>query len=310
MSLPNAIFLMGPTASGKTDLAIRLVQHYPVDIISVDSSMVYRGLDIGTAKPSASELALAPHRLIDIKDPAQTYSAAEFREDALREMAEISARGRIPLLVGGTMLYFKILRDGIADLPQANEAIRQQIIEQAQQKGWAAIHQQLAGVDAVTAARLKPTDSQRLQRALEVYLATGIPLSVWHEQQQAQALPYCIHQFGLLPQDRSILHQRIEQRFDSMLANGFIEEVQALKQRHDLNLELPAIRSVGYRQVWEYLDNKYDYDEMRFKGIVATRQLAKRQYTWLRSFGSDVHALDTQDAWIVLQNYLKKIKIA
>ena len=310
MSLPNAIFLMGPTASGKTDLAIRLVQHYPVDIISVDSSMVYRGLDIGTAKPSAAELASAPHRLIDIKDPAQAYSAAEFREDALKEMAEISARGRIPLLVGGTMLYFKILRDGIADLPQANEAIRQQIVEQAQQEGWAVIHQQLARVDAVTAARLKPTDSQRLQRALEVYLATGIPLSVWHEQQQAQALPYCIHQFGLLPQDRSILHQRIEQRFDSMLANGFIEEVQALKQRPDLNLELPAIRSVGYRQVWEYLDNKYDYDEMRFKGIVATRQLAKRQYTWLRSFGSDVHALDTQDAWIVLQDYLKKIKIA
>ena len=310
MSLPNAIFLMGPTASGKTDLAIRLVQHYPVDIISVDSSMVYRGLDIGTAKPSAAELASAPHRLIDIKDPAQAYSAAEFREDALKEMAEISARGRIPLLVGGTMLYFKILRDGIADLPQANEAIRQQIIEQAQQEGWAVIHQQLARVDAVTAARLKPTDSQRLQRALEVYLATGIPLSVWHEQQQAQALPYRIHQFGLLPQDRSILHQRIEQRFDSMLANGFIEEVQALKQRPDLNLELPAIRSVGYRQVWEYLDNKYDYDEMRFKGIVATRQLAKRQYTWLRSFGSDVHALDTQDAWIVLQDCLKKIKIA
>ncbi len=278
MSLPNAIFLMGPTASGKTDLAIRLVQHYPVEIISVDSSMVYRGLDIGTAKPSASELALAPHRLIDIKDPAQAYSAAEFREDALKEMAEISARGRIPLLVGGTMLYFKILRDGIADLPQANDAIRQRIVEQAQQQeGWAAIHQQLTRVDVVTAARLKPTDSQRLQRALEVYLAKGIPLSIWHQQQQAQALPYCIHQFGLLPQDRRMLHHRIEQRFDAMLANGFIDEVQALKQRHDLNLDLPAIRSVGYRQVWEYLDNKYDYEAMRFKGIVATRQLAKRQ---------------------------------
>jgi tRNA dimethylallyltransferase len=210
MTQPHAIFLMGPTASGKTDLAVRLAQDYPIDIISVDSSMVYRGLDIGTAKPSAAELALAPHRLIDIRDPAQAYSAAEFREDALKEMAEISARGRIPLLVGGTMLYFKVLRDGLADLPQANEQVRNQIILQAQNEGWAAIHQQFAQVDPVTAIRLKPTDSQRLQRALEVYLVTGTPLSVWHQQQQKQSLPYQIHQFALLPQDRSVLHDRIE----------------------------------------------------------------------------------------------------
>ena len=310
MTQPHAIFLMGPTASGKTDLAIRLAQNYPIDIISVDSSMVYHGLDIGTAKPSAAELALAPHRLIDIRDPAQAYSAAEFREDALKEMSEISARGRIPLLVGGTMLYFKVLRDGLADLPQANEHIRNKIILQAQAEGWAAIHQQLALVDSITAARLKPTDSQRLQRALEVYLVTGTPLSVWHEQQQKQSLPYHLHQFALLPQDRNILHERIEKRFNLMLQQGLIDEVTALKNRTDLNLDLPSMRSVGYRQVWEYLNNDYDYDEMRFKGIVATRQLAKRQYTWLRSFGADVHQLDTQDAWIVLQDCLKNFKIA
>lgn len=310
MSQTNAIFLMGPTASGKTDLASRLVQEFPVDIISVDSSMVYRGLDIGTAKPSAAELAVAPHRLIDIRDPAQAYSAAEFREDALKEMAEITARGRIPLLVGGTMLYFKILKEGLADLPQANEPIRQQIMAQAQAEGWAAIHQQLTQVDPITATRLKPTDSQRLQRALEVYLVTGIPLSVWHQQQQKQALPYHLHQFALLPNDRSVLHQRIEKRFDAMLAQGFIDEVIALKSRSDLNLDLPSMRSVGYRQVWEYLNNDYDYEEMRFKGIVATRQLAKRQYTWLRSFGDEIHTFDAEDAWIVLQECLKKIKIA
>lgn len=310
MSQANAIFLMGPTASGKTDLASRLVQEFPVDIISVDSSMVYRGLDIGTAKPSAAELAVAPHRLIDIRDPAQAYSAAEFREDALKEMAEITARGRIPLLVGGTMLYFKILKEGLADLPQANEPIRQQIMVQAQAEGWAAIHQQLTQVDPITAARLKPTDSQRLQRALEVYLVTGTPLSVWHQQQQKQALPYHLHQFAILPQDRTILHQRIEKRFDAMLSQGFIDEVIALKKRSDLNLDLPSMRSVGYRQVWEYLDNNYDYEEMRFKGIVATRQLAKRQYTWLRSFGDEINTFDAEDAWIVLQERLKKIKIA
>ncbi len=303
-ALPPAIFLMGPTASGKTDLAIHLVQEYPIDIISVDSSMVYKGLDIGTAKPSADELALAPHRLIDIRDPAQPYSAADFREDALREMAEISARGRIPLLVGGTMLYFKVLRDGLANLPEANEEIRADIMKQAQAEGWPAVHQKLAEVDPVTAARLKPTDSQRLQRALEVYYVTGQPLSALHEQQEVQTLPYNVIEFALLPKERTILHERIERRFDLMLANGFIEEVRALKARDDLHLDLPAIRSVGYRQVWEYLDGLYDAEEMRFRAIVATRQLAKRQHTWLRSLNESVHQLHTEDAWIVLQNHL------
>lgn len=310
MSQATAIFLMGPTASGKTNLAIELAQHYPVDIISVDSSMVYCGMDIGTAKPTAAELALAPHRLIDIRDPNQPYSAADFREDALREMAEISARGRIPLLVGGTMLYFKVLKEGLADLPQANATIRAQILAQAQAEGWAAIHQQLAQVDAVTAARLKTTDSQRLQRALEVYYVTGVPLSVWHAQQQKQSIPYNIQQVALLPKARDVLHQRIEQRFDLMLEQGLIAEVTALKQRGDLHLDLPSMRSVGYRHVWEYLDGLYDYDEMRFRAIVATRQLAKRQHTWLRSLNDDVHQLDTQDALIVLQNYLKNFEIA
>jgi tRNA dimethylallyltransferase len=310
ISQATAIFLMGPTASGKTNLAIHLAQHYPVDIISVDSSMVYCGMDIGTAKPTAAELALAPHRLIDIRDPNQPYSAADFREDALREMAEISARGRIPLLVGGTMLYFKVLKEGLADLPQANATIRAQILAQAQAEGWAAIHQQLAQVDAVTAARLKTTDSQRLQRALEVYYVTGVPLSVWHAQQQKQSIPYDIQQVALLPKARDVLHQRIEQRFDLMLEQGLIAEVTALKQRGDLHLDLPSMRSVGYRQVWEYLDGLYDYDEMRFRAIVATRQLAKRQHTWLRSLNDDVHQLDTQDALIVLQNYLKNFEIA
>ena len=309
-SQATAIFLMGPTASGKTNLAIHLAQHYPVDIISVDSSMVYCGMDIGTAKPTAAELALAPHRLIDIRDPNQPYSAADFREDALREMAEISARGRIPLLVGGTMLYFKVLKEGLADLPQANATIRAQILAQAQAEGWAAIHQQLAQVDAVTAARLKTTDSQRLQRALEVYYVTGLPLSVWHAQQQKQSIPYNIQEVALLPKARDVLHQRIEQRFDLMLEQGLIAEVTALKQRGDLHLDLPSMRSVGYRQVWEYLDGLYDYDEMRFRAIVATRQLAKRQHTWLRSLNDDVHQLDTQDTLIVLQNYLKNFEIA
>lgn len=303
-SLPPAIFLMGPTASGKTDLAIKLAQHYPIDIISVDSSMVYRGLDIGTAKPSAEELALAPHRLIDIRDPAQPYSAADFRQDALDEMAEISAKGRIPLLVGGTMLYFKVLKDGLANLPPADESVRANIFNQAQINGWPAIHQQLVEVDPITAARLKPTDSQRLQRALEVYYVTGKPLSAWHNEQQVQTLPYNLIEFALLPSDRAVLHERIERRFDLMLANGFIDEVKALKARGDLHLELPAIRSVGYRQVWDYLDGVYDQDEMRYRGIVATRQLAKRQYTWLRSLDEQVNELHTEDAWIVLQNHL------
>ena len=308
-TLPPAIFLMGPTASGKTDVAIRLAQEYPIDIISVDSSMVYRGLDIGTAKPSAAELALAPHRLIDIRDPAQPYSAADFRVDALREMAEITSKGRIPLLVGGTMLYFKVLKEGLANLPEANEVVRAEILLEAQTHGWPYIHQKLATIDPVTAARLTPNDSQRLQRALEVYYITGTPLSVLHQAQEIQTLPYRLLEIALLPKERSVLHERIEKRFDLMLANGFVDEVRALKAREDLHLELPAIRSVGYRQVWEYLDGVYDAKEMRYRGIVATRQLAKRQHTWLRSLNEDVNQVYTEDVWIVLQNHLKNFAI-
>ena len=307
--LPPAIFLMGPTASGKTDVAIRLAQEYPIDIISVDSSMVYRGLDIGTAKPSAAELALAPHRLIDIRDPAQPYSAADFRVDALREMAEITSKGRIPLLVGGTMLYFKVLKEGLANLPEANEVVRAEILLEAQTHGWPYIHQKLATIDPVTAARLTPNDSQRLQRALEVYYLTGTPLSELHQAQEIQTLPYRLLEIALLPKERSVLHERIEKRFDLMLANGFVDEVRALKARGDLHLELPAIRSVGYRQVWEYLDGLYDAKEMRYRGIVATRQLAKRQHTWLRSLNEDVNQVYTEDVWIVLQNHLKNFAI-
>ena len=308
-TLPPAIFLMGPTASGKTDVAIRLAQEYPIDIISVDSSMVYRGLDIGTAKPTAEELALAPHRLIDIRDPAQPYSAADFRVDALREMAEITSKGRIPLLVGGTMLYFKVLKEGLANLPEANEVVRAEILLEAQTHGWPYIHQKLATIDPVTAARLTPNDSQRLQRALEVYYLTGTPLSVLHQAQEIQTLPYRLLEIALLPKERSVLHERIEKRFDLMLANGFVDEVRALKARGDLHLELPAIRSVGYRQVWEYLDGLYDAKEMRYRGIVATRQLAKRQHTWLRSLNEDVNQVYTEDVWIVLQNHLKNFAI-
>ena len=307
--LPPAIFLMGPTASGKTDVAIRLAQEYPIDIISVDSSMVYRGLDIGTAKPTAEELALAPHRLIDIRDPAQPYSAADFRIDALKEMAEITSRGRIPLLVGGTMLYFKVLKEGLANLPEANDVVRAEILLEAQTHGWPYIHQKLATIDPVTAARLTPNDSQRLQRALEVYYLTGTPLSVLHQAQEIQTLPYRLLEIALLPKERSVLHERIEKRFDLMLANGFVDEVRALKAREDLHLELPAIRSVGYRQVWEYLDGVYDAKEMRYRGIVATRQLAKRQHTWLRSLNEDVNQVYTEDVWIVLQNHLKNFAI-
>ncbi|MDO9180189.1 MAG: tRNA (adenosine(37)-N6)-dimethylallyltransferase MiaA [Agitococcus sp.] len=309
-TLPPAIFLMGPTASGKTDVAIRLAQEYPIDIISVDSSMVYRGLDIGTAKPSAAELALAPHCLIDIRDPAQPYSAAEFRVDALKEMAEITSRGRIPLLVGGTMLYFKVLKEGLANLPEANDVVRAEILLEAQTHGWPYIHQKLATIDPVTAARLTPNDSQRLQRALEVYYLTGTPLSVLHQAQEIQTLPYRLLEIALLPKDRGVLHERIEKRFDLMLANGFVDEVRALKSRGDLHLELPAIRSVGYRQVWEYLDGVYDAKEMRYRGIVATRQLAKRQHTWLRSLNEDVNQVYTEDVWIVLQNHLNNFAIS
>lgn len=283
--LPPAILLMGPTASGKTALAVELVEQGPFEIISVDSSLIYQGMDIGTAKPDAALLARAPHRLIDILDPAESYSAAQFRTDALQHMAEITAAGRIPLLVGGTMLYFKVLLEGLAELPESDPALRAQLTAEGQRLGWPALHARLAAVDPETAARLKPADSQRVQRALEVFEQSGKPLSVWHREQQAPApLPYSVHRLALAPADRGVLDAAISGRFQQMLAQGLIAEVEALRARGDLHLGLPSMRSVGYRQVWEYLDGQCDYDEMVYRGTVATRQLAKRQYTWLRSF--------------------------
>lgn len=283
-TLPPAVCLMGPTASGKTDLAVALVETLPLDIISVDSVMVYRGMDIGSAKPDAGTLARAPHRLIDICDPAEPYSAARFRDDALREMAEITAQGRIPLLVGGTMLYFRALMNGLSTLPSADADIRTRLEAEAEVDGWASLHRRLAEVDPEAAARIHPNDPQRLQRALEVYELTGTPLSELQRTQQAdQPLPYRIAKLAVAPADRTILHERIAQRYELMLQNGLIDEVEALRQRGDLHQDMPALRAVGYRQVWEYLSGSLNYTEMVERGIIATRQLAKRQFTWLRS---------------------------
>lgn len=275
---------MGPTASGKTDLAVALTEKLPCDIISVDSALVYRGMDIGSAKPDAKILARAPHRLINFLDPAQPYSAAQFRRDALQEMNNITRAERIPLLVGGTMLYFKVLLEGIADLPAADPTLRAALTAEAQHLGWPAMHQKLAEVDPITAAQLHPNHSQRILRALEVHALTGSTLSTLQQQQQPSPLPFCPIQLALLPDDREALHQRIEQRFERMLRAGFIEEVRQLYQRGDLHPDLPAMRAVGYRQVWDYLAGALTEPEMRAAGIAATRQLAKRQLTWLRGW--------------------------
>lgn len=279
----KAIFLMGPTGTGKTDLAVAIRQQLPVEIISVDSALVYKNMDIGTAKPDAATLTLAPHRLIDFLDPSQAYSAAEFREDALREMAEITASGRIPLLVGGTMLYFRALESGLSELPSADPIIRAHLVEDAEKYGWIALHERLQQIDPEAAARIHPNDPQRLQRALEVYELTGQNLTTLQRNQRFENCPYNLLKIALIPDERVWLHQRLEQRFDKMLELGLINEVEQLYQRPDLNIALPAMRAVGYRQVWDYLDGKIDYNLMRNRAIVATRQLAKRQMTWLRS---------------------------
>lgn len=289
---PLAIFLMGPTASGKTDLAIQLRQQLPVEVISVDSALIYRGMDIGTAKPSKAELALAPHRLIDICDPAESYSAANFRTDALREMQEISAQGKIPLLVGGTMLYYKALLEGLSPLPSADEKVRSEIEAKAALIGWGGLHQELSKIDPISAQRINPNDSQRINRALEVFYLTGKTLTELTAQ-KGEALPYDILQFAIAPEQREVLHRRIEQRFHKMIELGFQQEVEKLYRRPDLNENLPSIRCVGYRQMWEYLRGDYDHDEMVFRGICATRQLAKRQITWLRGWTSPIQWLDS-----------------
>jgi tRNA dimethylallyltransferase len=281
---------MGPTASGKTGVAVQLVQRLPLEIVSVDSALVYRGMDIGTAKPDAATLRIAPHHLIDLIDPTEAYSAARFREDALRVMAEITARGHVPLLVGGTMLYFKALWEGLSELPQADAKLREEIEREAKARGWPALHEELAKLDPETAQRLKPSDAQRIQRALEVVRLTGKPMSQVLQQSRSEALPYRVLPLALVPSDRSVLHARIADRFAAMIEAGLVEELVALRKQYPLKPGLPSMRCVGYRQTWEYLEGEYDREELLNRGIYATRQLAKRQLTWLR--GMEVETFD------------------
>lgn len=281
---PLAVLLMGPTAAGKTDLAIDIRERLDGEIISVDSAMIYRDMDIGSAKPSAQELARAPHRLIDICDPAESYSAAQFRDDALAEMHDIEAHGKLPLLVGGTMMYYKRLVEGVANLPAADDEVRRQLQQDAEREGLEALHRRLAEVDPASAARIHPNDPQRLMRALEVYALAGRPMSELWREQRRETFPFRLLSIGLAPADRSVLHQRIERRFSLMLDAGFLDEVAALKARGDLSLSMPSMKSVGYRQAWQYLDGEFDRDTFVHRGVVATRQLAKRQLTWLRSW--------------------------
>lgn len=274
---------MGPTASGKTGAAVNLYSRLPIEIISVDSALVFRGMNIGTAKPDADTLAKAPHHLIDIIDPTQAYSAASFRSDALRLMADITSRGKIPLLVGGTMLYFKALEGGLSGLPEANQEVRARLDARAAFIGWPAMHEKLALVDPQTAARLQPNDAQRIQRALEVFELTGESMTVLYAKQTSEALPYNILKIALVPSDRKVLHERIALRFEQMLAAGFVDEVKAIKASYpELTPESTSMRCVGYRQALEHLAGEYDAAELRDRGIFATRQLAKRQLTWLR----------------------------
>lgn len=302
---PPAIFIMGPTASGKTALAIALRQRLPVELISVDSALIYCGMDIGTAKPSAEELAQAPHRLIDIRDPSQAYSAADFITDALKEMAEVTAAGRIPLLVGGTMLYFKALLEGLSPLPSADPAMRARIERQAAEQGWEVLHRQLQEIDPDAALRIHPNDPQRLSRALEVFFISGKTLTELTKI-SGEPLPYHVHQFAIAPSNRELIHQRIELRYHQMLAAGFETEVRALFARGDLHTDLPSIRCVGYRQMWSYLAGEISYDEMVYRGICATRQLAKRQMTWLRGWNS-VHWLDSEKPGEALDSLIQVV---
>ncbi len=293
-NFPTAVFLMGPTASGKTDLAIRLATECNCEIISVDSALIYKEMDIGTAKPTILERQKAPHALVDIIDPLEAYSAGDFRDDAIKLMHEIVARGKTPLLVGGTMLYYKALVDGLSPLPSADPVIRKKIEQQASIEGWQAMHDFLAEIDPVSAKRIHVNDPQRLSRAIEVYHISGKSLTEL-TQTKSEPLPFNFKQFAIAPSEKSVLHERIERRFKIMLEMGFEQEVKKLKGRADLHLDLPSMRCVGYRQMWEYLDGKMDYEEMIFRGVVATRQLAKRQMTWLRGWKSEITWLETGD---------------
>ena len=283
MSNLPVIFLMGPTAAGKTELAISLCEHLNTEIISVDSALIYKDMNIGTAKPDADELARAPHHLIDIIDPAVSYSVADFRRDAIEKIDLFHQQGKVPVLVGGTMMYFKSLLDGLSPLPEACSVVRAELELEAQQYGWPHLYQQLVEVDPQAASKMSENDSQRINRALEVYRLTGKTMTAL-QQQKPPKLPYTFHQFAIAPDDRAELHQRIEKRFKIMLTQGFENEVSALYQRKDLHPSLPSIRCVGYRQMWDYIAGEIDYDEMVFRGIAATRQLAKRQLTWLRGW--------------------------
>lgn len=299
---PPAILLLGPTASGKTACALALARELPVEIISVDSALVYRDMNIGTAKPTAEERAVCPHHLIDIVTPEERYSAAQFRCDALRLMDEISARGNIPLLAGGTALYFKALREGLSDLPQADAELRATIDCDAERIGWPALHARLTALDPQAAAALEPTDAQRIQRALEIVELTGRPLAESYARREEGAIRHRTLTLALAPSDRSVLHRRIEQRFDAMLEAGLLDEVRALRDKYRLDPALPSMRCVGYRQAWAHLDGEDDLATMRFKGIAATRQLAKRQLTWQRQFREnwpDLEELDCLDAALV-----------
>ncbi|MDH5301862.1 MAG: tRNA (adenosine(37)-N6)-dimethylallyltransferase MiaA [Gammaproteobacteria bacterium] len=301
---PRIVFLKGPTASGKTAAAVELVQRLPMEIISVDSALVYRGMDVGTSKPDAGLLAKAPHRLINMVEPTEAYSAAQFRADALREIEDILAQGKTPLLVGGTMLYFKALAEGLSPLPTADEAVRARLEAVLAEQGLAVLHQRLCQVDPESGQRIHPNDPQRIVRALEVFELTGRPMSeLWREQQE-QSLPYEVINLALVPEDRAILHERIGIRFDQMLADGLVDEVRRLRELPGMSPDLPSMRSVGYRQAWQYLDGELEYEQMRMDGIVATRRLAKRQLTWLRG-EKDLECLDMMAANLLDQLLLK-----
>ena len=304
-ALPPLVCLMGPTASGKTDLAMYLYDQFPCELVSVDSVLVYRGMDIGSAKPDAQTLQRYPHHLIDMLDPAEPYSAARFRDDALALIQDITARGRVPLLVGGTMLYFKALAGGLASMPSADPVVRARIEAMALEQGWPAVHAALAQVDPASAERIHPNDPQRISRAYEVFLGSGITLTQWNERQHAEkaadqtpgsgVLPYTVRYLAVAPRERSVLHERIAERFSLMLQQGLISEVEALHARGDLDVSMPSIRAVGYRQVWDYLEGQLSYEQMHERGVIATRQLAKRQFTWLRGWNEPIEWLDSLD---------------
>jgi tRNA dimethylallyltransferase len=293
MPFGGALVIAGPTASGKSGLAIELADELDVEIISADSAQVYRGMDIGTAKPDADTQARIPHHLIDIRDPADPYSAAAFRDDVVTLVPQILARGRLPLIVGGTMLYLKALKEGLANMPEAAPEVREAILAEAAESGWTALHAELARIDPASAARIRPTDTQRLQRAIEVFRVTGMSLTAFHEL-ETEPCPFPLVELAIMPPDRAQLHTVIRERFEQMIAAGLVEEVARLEADPALNPTLPSMRAVGYRQVWAYLEGKYDHPTMVEKGIVATRQLAKRQYTWLRGW-PDLQVLETPD---------------